>query len=179
MKESNESPVKKIQVKRKEKLFVSSCVFIEKNIAITAAHSVFGACEVKIGSCCASKIIIHPGYNPKKSNYLNDIAIIVFEQQDFSYASINTVCDDELYIRSGFGSRKNKNEKKDFWIRLKRGYERYIEFFDTSSRMGDSGGGIFNFNGELIAIHSTKEGSRIYTVNLSYYKEWITPYINK
>ena len=181
MNETNQyiNSVQKIIVKRQSLSFVSSCVFIAPNIALTAAHSVYGQDSVECLGHVASDVIVHKNYNQKVSNYLNDIAIVIFKRQVSHFVKISEDLIGLKFFRVGFGLRNNKNNRAHFVIDLESAREKFNKFFDVSSVVGDSGGGIFNSRQELVGIHSTKEGNEIYTVNLEYYMDWITPYINK
>lgn len=181
MNEANQyiQSVQKIIVKRGDKSFISSCVFITSKVAITAAHSVFGFDSINCLGFSTSKATIHKAYDPDKSNYLNDLAIIEFNEDVSSFTKISEDLVGPVFHRVGYGLREGENLRTSFIIHLREAKEKYNKFYDITSVIGDSGGGIFNSKNELVGIHSTKEGTETYTANLEYYMDWITPYINR
>jgi hypothetical protein len=181
MNEANQyiQSVQKIITKRGDKSFISSCVFISPSVALTAAHSVEGSDSVSCIGFKAISVTIHPDYDPTKSNFLNDLAIVEFSSDVSSYVSLSEDLVGPVFYRVGFGSREGENLRASFMVHLREACEKYNKFYDLSSAVGDSGGGIFNSNKKLVGIHSTKEGTETYTINLEYFMDWITPYINK
>lgn len=181
MDESNTkfNSVQKIIVKRENASFVSSCVFIDPYTALTAAHSVSNSDSIYFNDNKASFYEVHPGYNKEESNYLNDLAIVRFKKPFQDYAEISPEAVGPIFYRVGVGLRNNRNDRACFLIKLLANKDKFNTFLDYTSVIGDSGGGVFNSKFELIGIHSTKEGNKIYTANLSHYMDWITPYINR
>lgn len=171
--------VQQISVKRGDNSYISSCVFISPRVALTAAHSVYEEESVLCLGHFAKKVIIHKGYDQEKSNFLNDLAIIIFNEDVSDFTKMSEDLIGPLFYRVGFGFRENENKRASFMIHLRESQEKYNKFYDLSSSVGDSGGGIFNSKQELVGIHSTKEGDETYTINLEHYIPWITPYINK
>jgi secreted trypsin-like serine protease len=175
---------------RDNELFTSSCVAIDEYTLLTAAHSAIDVdyafvhlglgYDQKYGERLkVSKFFIHPDYDQKKSNYLNDLAIIKltsplpFFVKTYSIAKLNSF----EVERIGFGGRKGTNNRT--WTHSKVLFEekRFLKLKDENSTIGDSGGPLFNrIIGEyqLVGIHSTLEGTdTTYAVNLSHYEDWI------
>lgn len=168
-----------LKVKRGSASYISSCVFIAPNIALTAAHSVDKCHEIYCMGVKAKNFIIHPEYNSHLSNYLNDIALVFFDKDMGDYSKISETSIQNIYYRCGHGLRNGENNKIVFKIKLLKSYQKFCLFFDSTSVIGDSGGGVYNMDGDLVGIHSTKESHHIYAARLDYYLDWITPYKNK
>lgn len=184
-----------IEVRRGESVYTSTAVALGKRMLLTAAHCIDCAEEAVliIGEDYKrpdsvqeiSQWIVHPGYNPSKSLYENDLAIIYLEEDLPHFTGIesiaeNILLDEKCFLeRIGFGGRNNANVRT--WTNPtyqsttfnKRNYILH----DTLSVIGDSGGPIYKEeNGilKLVGIHSTLEGrDKTYIVNLSMYKDWI------
>ena len=69
-------------------LFFRVSVFVHPFIALTAAHSIDKADEIWVEGRKATHHFIHPAYKPKKSNYLYDIGILIFDKA-YSYSPMN------------------------------------------------------------------------------------------
>lgn len=184
-----------IEIKRGNEVFTSTAVAIGKRLLATAAHCVdcaedvvviigddYQAPETVVG---AAHWVVHPSYNPKKSFYEDDIALIYLDEDLPHFTSIESLnfsgklSDKSFLERIGFGGRGNENVRtwtnpsfesitfnnKNFVLR------------DTLSVIGDSGGPVYKEeNGvlKLVGIHSTKEGdNKTYVVNIHHYKNWI------
>ncbi len=171
--------VQKIIVTRGDKSYVSSCVFVAPNIALTAAHSVIEYDSINCLGHIARNATIHPKYDASISNYLNDLAIIEFKSDFDNYVNMSEDLIGPIFHRVGFGFRAGENLRASFMIHLREANDEFNKFYDLSSVIGDSGGGIFNSKKELVGIHSTKEGDETYTINLEFYMNWITPYIDR
>ncbi|MBD64400.1 MAG: hypothetical protein CME62_04290 [Halobacteriovoraceae bacterium] len=184
-----------IEVERNKKIYTSTAVVVGKNMLITAAHSVdqFDRGAIVVGDSYKNaqdkieikRCYIHPGYNPSKSLYVNDIAVIILNKNLPDNIFIEKIPESislgpgEVLDRVGFGMRENKNIRtwtNPSFVTSTFNLTNFI-LEDTLSVVGDSGGPIYrNNNGELelIGIHSTLEGSnKTYIVNLAYYKDWI------
>lgn len=186
-----------IEVKRGDEVFTSSAVAISRNALLTCAHSVeniedgrvFWDAEYRPHSkkfLKFKKIILHPKYDQKKSNYENDLAIIVLRSNLPSRirpAKINTRAQEARpgmqAHRIGFGARGGANIRT--WTNPEiMGYERDTKSFvlkDSNGQIGDSGGPLFIKVGsayKLFALHSTKEGEdTAYTVSVADHLAWI------
>lgn len=183
-----------LEVRREEGIFTSSAVAIGRNIILTAAHSVDNILEGKIfldshynisssNFIRIKDVIIHEEYSKENSNYLNDIALLVLEENLPSNINIYPIHKGSLLKgnlhRLGFGGRFNQNARN--WTSP--GYiavpcdHRYFNTEDYHSVVGDSGGPLFieTKNGLALAgIHSTLEGKNLtYAVRVSSYLSWI------
>jgi V8-like Glu-specific endopeptidase len=184
-----------IEVKRGNDVFTSTAVALGKRMLVTAAHCVDCAEDVVLiigddykkpdSVTAVSRWIVHPSYNPSKSYYENDLAIIYIDEDLPHFTGLEVVeenvsLDDKCFLeRIGFGGRNNDNvrtwtnptyqsvtfNKKNFVLK------------DSLSVVGDSGGPVYKEeNGilKLIGIHSTLESEdKTYVVNLGAYKGWI------
>jgi len=162
---------------------------------LTAAHSVdqYENGRVLLGdsyrgskkSVKIKRCIVHPAYNPGKSFYENDIAIIVLEHnlpEGIRIERLSTevkITNGEVLDRIGFGMRENKNIRtwsNPTYISNTFGRKNFV-LEDNLSVVGDSGGPIYKNDGgtlRLVGIHSTLEGSnKTYIVNIAKYVEWI------
>ena len=186
-----------IEVKRGDKIFTSTAVAIRRNILLTCAHSVehieggrvFWDAEYKAHSknfVSFKKVVMHPRYNQKKSNYANDLAVIVLDGNLPSKTRPAKVFKDSKRVREGmqvhrlgFGARNGMNCRT--WTNPEvEGYCKDTMSFilkDDRGVVGDSGGPLFykeNGNYQLFALHSTKEGEgRTYTVSVADHLSWI------
>ena len=177
-----------IEVTRNQKLFTSSAVLIRRNVLLTAAHSVediekgyvhlshkYGSDNMRIGF---KKVIIHSGYDKSKSNFNNDIALIILDSnlpKSFKPANLDLSSEikDIVVDRIGFGGRNGLNTRTWTNPLVKETLDNTIVLKDDLSVIGDSGGPIYSKRG-LIAIHSTLEGTnKTYAVYVPAYKEWI------
>jgi secreted trypsin-like serine protease len=184
-----------IEVARDSKVFTSTAVVIGRNMLLTAAHSIdcFDGGRVLLGenyhtakeSIKVKKSIIHPEYNPSKSFFENDLAIVILEHNLPKNIKIESIKEDialapgDILDRVGFGERNNQNIRT--WTNptfKERTFNKknYI-LKDERSVIGDSGGPIFkrqNGQTSLVGIHSTLEGAdKTYIVNISPYISWI------
>lgn len=180
-----------IETKRGDSTYTSSAVAIGRNMLLTAAHSVdcIDSGDVYLQDSGKSirfkKSIIHPGYNPNKSFYLNDIAIIVLEHNLPNNIYIEELDNDidfktgEELQRIGFGLRSNQNLKTWTTPKFEGNTNQNLNLIlkDFNSVIGDSGGPIYKKNNDklnLVGIHSTLEGeSKTYVVNILSYYSWI------
>lgn len=185
-----------IEVVRDGKIYTSTAVAIAPNIILTAAHSVdcLTSARVYLGDdygqrsddqfIDVKRVSIHPGYNPSKSFYENDVAIVFLNRNLPSEMNLEVLSNLEIKIgdkleRIGFGGRNKKNLKT--WTNpIFKGQTFNKKNFileDNKSVIGDSGGPVFyEDNGvkKLLGLHSTLEGeSKTYIVNLSQYSDWI------
>lgn len=181
-----------IEVSRNQKVFTSSAVLIKRNVLLTSAHSVedidkgyvhlshkYGHDNMRVAF---KKVIIHSGYDKKKSNYENDIAIIILEHnlpKNFTPANLDhySKVENISVDRIGFGGRNGKNCRtwtNPFALET---LENTIVLKDTLSVIGDSGGPIFTKNG-LVGIHSTLEGGcKTYAVYVPFFQGWINTHL--
>ncbi|MDP7322195.1 MAG: trypsin-like serine protease [Bacteriovoracaceae bacterium] len=184
-----------IEVTRGGDVFTSTAVALGKRMLLTAAHCVDCAEEIALivgedyrrpdSVKAVHHWVIHPGYNPGKSFYQNDLAIIYLDEDLPHFTALEVIADlpeldQKCFLeRIGFGGRDNHNirtwtnpsymgttfDKKNFILK------------DELSVVGDSGGPVYKEEEgqlKLIGIHSTLEGdNRTYVVNLSCYKDWI------
>ena len=183
-----------IEVKRGNEIFTSSAVAIGRNVLLTAAHSVdcIDTAMIYTGddynqnakSIEVSRWVIHPEYNPSKSLFENDLALIFINENlpiDCFIEDIFNVDlkNGEILSRIGFGARDNMNKKIQVHSEFKQTTlsKLNLVLFDSNSVVGDSGGPIYKQimgNYQLIGLHSTLEGKdKIYVVNLGKYKQWI------
>ena len=184
-----------IEVEKFGKVYTSTAVAIGEKLLLTAAHSVDNMDSAKaltgrsyketIEEVDVQRCIIHPNYDPKKSFYKNDIAIVVLKEELPDCVKIEELPTSsqyekgDVFERIGFGGRNKRNRRT--WTNptySSRTFDRKSFILeDQMSVIGDSGGPIFKDNGdtvELIGIHSTLEGqSKTYIVNLAPYKKWI------
>lgn len=180
-----------IETQREGDIFTSSAVAIGSDLLLTAAHSVsqIDQCKVILGNYIQNapyinveSIYIHEGYDPNKSFYQDDIAIIKLKSklpQRVFPLSIGRINEKETFTRLGFGGRNGCNSLAEFEIELATQSldDKNLIFFDEESVIGDSGGPIIQ-NQKLVGIHSTKDqGGFIYTINLNHYQDWINTQI--
>ena len=183
-----------IEVKRGNDIFTSSAVAIAPQIILTAAHSVEGVDSAKVfldshynmfskNFLKVSDIIIHPEYDQRNSNFLNDIAIIILDKPLPSSVMIHEIHHGNLLqgelARIGFGGRFSQNARNftnPKYIALPCDH-RYFMCEDKFSVVGDSGGPVFIRTEEglkLAGLHSTLEGDKLtYSVKVSSYIKWI------
>ncbi|MEX0798984.1 MAG: trypsin-like serine protease [Bacteriovoracaceae bacterium] len=190
-----------IEVKRGEEVFTSSAVAIQRNILLTCAHSVenFEAGRVfwnprynpeSKNYLSFKKVVIHPDYCQSKSNYANDLAIIVLNGNLPSKARPAKIHANPFSVkkgmqahRIGFGAREGGNIRT--WtnpeiLDYDSGSKSFI-LKDEFGKVGDSGGPVYlKINGKykLFALHSTKEGAdKSYTVSVSDHMHWIEKHL--
>lgn len=184
-----------IEVVRDSKVYTSTAVVIGRNMLLTAAHSIdcFDGGKVLLGDNYATakgsikikKSVIHPEYNPSKSFFENDLAIVILEHNLPKSVKIESINEDIILApgdtldRVGFGERNNQNIRT--WTNptfKERTFNKknYI-LKDERSVIGDSGGPVFKRQDgqtSLVGIHSTLEGTdKTYIVNISPYISWI------
>lgn len=158
---------------------------------LTASHCLVGAVEVKvfyedfetkeISFYEVDSFYLHPKYDLKTSNYVNDIGKIKLKQNLPSIHKIQKVVDLNNYkkdlYRVGFGLRNGENNLTV--IGPIKNFTTYFDFFETYdefSYSGDSGGPIFQKSGKgfnLVGIHSTRENSKCYNLKIFQYLDWI------
>lgn len=184
-----------IEVKRGTEVYTSTAVAIGARTLITAAHCVDCAEDIVLilgddyrtpdSVRTVNSWHVHPSYNPKKSLYENDLAIIYIDEDLPHFTSLEQIYDDidisELSFleRIGFGGRNNENVRT--WtnptFESVTFNKRNFILKDSSSVIGDSGGPVYKEEAgqlKLIGIHSTLEGeNKTYIVNLGEYKDWI------
>lgn len=181
-----------IEVSRDGDVFTSSAVVIKRNVILTAAHSVENIDDgyIHLGTNLDNKnikikfkkVIIHKGYDAKVSNFKNDIAIVILEQnlpahfepvmlsKGISFASATV-------DRIGFGGRNGQNIRTWTNPTVVDYQDSTLILKDNLSVIGDSGGPIY-INNELLAIHSTLEGSdKTYAVYVPNYLGWINDHL--
>ena len=186
-----------IEVKRGENVFTSSAVIIARNVLLTCAHSVEGIQGGRVfwdaqyqpdssNFVKFKRVVLHPNYDQKKSNYENDLAIIVLRNNLPSKARCAKISSSSLGIcegmqahRIGFGAREGVNVRT--WTNPEiKSYDHVTKTFvlhDCYGHVGDSGGPLFVKVGtsyRLFALHSTREGEdKTYTVSVADHLPWI------
>jgi V8-like Glu-specific endopeptidase len=188
-----------IEVTRPKGVFTCTGVALTPTILATAAHCLEGeiqkvrvftgsSYDPKNPSFAVKEFKIHPGYQPKKSAYRNDIARIILEDKLPDSIKIYQVFEPgpvtgKIY-RFGFGARNKKNIRTAITPTYRRLNidEEVLELDDTFSRSGDSGGPIYIENGDdikVIAVHSTfshgPEGRYSFNPLLAQYKNFLFP----
>jgi V8-like Glu-specific endopeptidase len=177
-----------IEVKRNSQVFTSSAVVIKRNVILTAAHSVENIDEghIHLGHSFSTnnpkikfkKVIIHQGYDKSKSNYKNDIAVVILESnlpETVRPVTLATNGPDlsEVVDRIGFGGREGKNLRTWTNPTIVAHHDDTLVLNDSLSVIGDSGGPIYHKQ-QLLGIHSTLEGQdRTYAVYVPNYVKWI------
>lgn len=186
-----------IEVKRGEDVFTSSAVVIARNALLTCAHSVdqieggrvFWDAQYRPHSkkfVKFKRVVVHPGYDPRKSNYENDLAVVILKNNLPSRTRPTKIWDHPELLsegaqahRIGFGARSGANIRTWTNPEIMR-YEKSSKSFvlrDCHGRIGDSGGPLFIKDGaayKLFALHSTKEGEDTsYTVSVADHMPWI------
>ena len=188
-----------LEITRKDKVYTCSAVAITKNVLLTAAHCVDDITSARAmldtTYCADSKnaiaiknVQLHPGYNPKLSNFKDDIAIVFLEHN--LPAAINTasiewqldVSDIHAIMRIGFGGRNNLNTRTlQGPTQLTFYSNKTINLKDEDAVVGDSGGPIYAKTAQgykLLAVHSTLEGTnKTYSTYVIGYKEWIESHL--
>lgn len=184
-----------IEVTRGNEIFTSSAVAIGPGLILTAAHCVDCADEIVLilgdnyktpdSVINVNKWIIHQDYNPNKSLYENDLAILFLDDDLPHFINFEMIEEEvsmdkhSLIERIGFGGRSDENIRT--WITPDFvGHtfnKKNLVFNDTHSVIGDSGGPIYleeEGRLKLIGIHSTLEGDSLtYAVNLSKFRDWV------
>lgn len=177
-----------IEVNRSGNFFTSSAVVIRRNVILTAAHSVENIDEGYIHlahhynqsnqKIKFKKVIIHSEYNKDKSNYKNDIALVILENnlpesiKPAKFLEHNEFSDFNV-DRIGFGGRNGKNLRTWTNPKIVDQKEDTLILKDELSVIGDSGGPIYKDN-KLVGIHSTLEGNdKTYAVYVPNYLGWI------
>src|SRR5690554_6510046 len=80
-----------LEASRQGEIFTSSAMAIARNVALACAHSVenidggklYWDDQYRLGSkrfVRFKKVLIHPGYDQSRSNYADDLALIVLER---------------------------------------------------------------------------------------------------
>ena len=187
-----------LEVTRPEGVFTSTAVAISPDTIVTAAHSLDGkVLKVRVSQdaeyTSKGKFIqvesfeIHPDYNPKVSNFQNDIAKIKLKKPLPANTMIYPLIKgpfsvDGNFIRLGYGTREGKNIRTLITpsFRGMKNFQNTLELDDTFSFSGDSGGPVYLMrNGQmyLVAIHSTysfgPEGKFSYNPMLSTHRNWL------
>jgi V8-like Glu-specific endopeptidase len=188
-----------IEVTRPNGVFTCTGVAVSPKVLLTAAHCLSGEIkkirvftqekyDPKLPSFESASFEVHPGYNPNKSQYQNDIAKIILKETLPSSIIIHPVFKEQYLLgdlyRFGFGERGKKNIRTVITpkFRVIKTQEGILELDDTFSRSGDSGGPIFvEKDGviKLVAIHSTfshgPQGRFSYNPMVNAYLPWIFP----
>jgi V8-like Glu-specific endopeptidase len=178
-----------IEVMRDKSIFTSSSVAIKRNVLLTAAHSVEDieegyvhlsySYQSKTQKIKFKKVIIHNDYDKHKSNFKNDIALIILEKnlpEEIRPVSIGDLNFSPTLNRIGFGERNGLNNRT--WtnpvFKDLEEDKKTVILNDQLSVIGDSGGPLIDSQNQLIGIHSTLEGnSKTYAVFVPAYKDWI------
>ena len=163
-----------------ENHYSCSGVLIKPNVVATNAHCGVDAVEIRVSNnhrldwdtekdwrtATKSNIYVHPEYNIEKSDYENDIALLVLDRDfdhNINYAPLlpknETLEHGQLVERVGYGGRQSfktgflgigpKNKKtlvgayfKEELTETKKGASNFVTY-DKLSVQGDSGGPIF------------------------------------
>jgi secreted trypsin-like serine protease len=164
-----------IEIKRTQATYTCSGVIVSKSVVLTAAHCLEGnVLRVRVFTqekyhpknpyLVVKHFMIHPDYDVNASNYFSDLGKIYLASKIPSKINIISIHPDRNFrgeiIRSGFGKRNNLNTRTNIVSFLKKSHpeEKSLQFYETDSQSGDSGGPIFlvqNNKISLIAIHST------------------------
>jgi secreted trypsin-like serine protease len=191
-----------IETQRNHQTFTASGVLLTPQIVLTTAHVVDGVDQVRISTqptyqpsessqwteVLKNGCIIHPDYNPKKSFFKHDIALLflktpvqgIFPTTDILSQNI-PLYEGEKMERFGYGGRDGKNTciKRYPTVGLTHLAGQNFETFDHDAVMGDSGGPLYVWRGNrryLVGLHSTLDllaGNKTYVVRVPYYWNWI------
>ncbi len=164
-----------IEVRRSSGLFTCSGVAVSSTVIVTAGHCLEGnilGVRVFTGarynptdlSLEVKSYRVHPGYNPKTSRYICDLAKINLAQKLPRSIRVHPIylgsnLRGEIF-RFGFGERSGRNARTIITPTLKylNAAEEVLELYDDFSRSGDSGGPVFLNSGDdvqVMAVHST------------------------
>lgn len=179
-----------IKIKKKGKYYFCSAVAVSPKILLTAAHCLDTANELLVFKEKRSLAIVgfekHPKYNPSNSLFRFDVGVIELKKNlplTTKIYSISNTKGDQPIIRVGFGGRNGKNKMtivKD--LKPLDFGNSFIKTKDVRSVSGDSGGALFQKNGEelnLVAIHSTIDGKISFNPSLSLGDPWLKSKIKK
>ena len=188
-----------LEITRHNEVYTCSAVAITRNVLLTAAHCVQGLTSARAmleasydphseQAIAFKDYHIHPGYNAKKSNFNDDIAIVILEHnlpEHKNLAVIDWHLDTKSILaieRIGFGGRDDCNTRT--WTNpseLTFYSSKAITLKDENAVIGDSGGPVFakTLKGlRLIGIHSTLEGkNKTYSCYVASYKKWIESHL--
>jgi hypothetical protein len=186
-----------VEISRGERTFICSGFFVTPKKILTSAHCLDGlVSQVRIFThnkynnqnefLKIQDFHIHPEYDPLISNFHADIAVI-----ELKYPYVKLIKTPEIncqknlwgsFVRLGFGKRLEENQRTSLLLKLKRNLPEssYLEFFETDSQSGDSGGPIYLVNDKkisLLAIHSTLSfgplGRYSFNPKICSFKKWI------
>lgn len=179
-----------IKAKKNGTYYFCSAVAVNKTFLLTAAHCLDSAQEVlvfnKSESLAIKNFEKHPKYNRAKSFFRFDVGVIELKAPLASDIKIYTIANtrgDIPLIRVGFGGRDGQN--KMTVVRNLNPLDignSFIKTKDLTSVSGDSGGALFQKNGEklnLVAIHSTIDGKLSFNPSLSLSDPWLKSKIDK
>ena len=179
---------------------ICSGVILNPHLVLTTAHCAEGATSmtvvfdvekgaqaVKKEKVLPAQMKVHPGYEPKKSLYKNDLVLLFLKnpaplelKMIRKIPEKNSLVSGDRLIRIGVGMRNGKNLRNvTNPIYVGKPAQGVLETSDIFSYFGDSGGPLYNFKYELIAIHSTlddfdgKKTPHAFSVYLPDYQEWI------
>lgn len=186
-----------LEVTRPTGVFTCTGVAVSQSLIVTAAHCLEGEIKkVRVftqdrynptqASLEISSFTVHPQYNPKVSQYRNDIAKITMKLPLPTFIRLYPIHEGNIVIgdiyRFGFGARNKINARTVITPKFRRINiaEEVVELDDTFSRSGDSGGPIFvqrDDKIQILAIHSTfshgPQGKFSFNPLLSAYLPWI------
>lgn len=186
-----------IEVTRESGVFTCSGIAVSNQTVVTAAHCLEGGVKkIRIftqesyrpnqPSLEISGYSLHPEYDPKKSQFLSDIAKIQMKEKLPSQIRLYPIYTSSeikgnLY-RFGFGARNEKNVRTVITPAFKQINKelKVVELNDVFSRSGDSGGPVYIQQGNhtyILAIHSTfshgPKGNYSFNPLLAPYLSWI------
>lgn len=175
-------------------VYTCSGVAISDQIILTSAHCMDNSAgnvkillddEYKAGTKNYIEIDYyykHEKYHGPRSFFKYDISILFLKKKlpkTIKPVKIGPFIKEGKFFRVGYGGRNNENKKKIIAIEPKQLVLKntYLEFKDSDSVIGDSGGPVFvtdNKQISLVGLHSTVEdGQKTYSVNLIKLKEWV------
>ncbi len=191
-----------IETTRNGNTFSCSGVAIGQKVVLTSAHCVDGISSAIVSTdhiykkehgtfarVTANGIRIHPGYNPGRSLFKNDIAVLLLDNALLSAlvevsAQIQAASSPVKLERIGFGGRNGENRRTWTEVILESEIDGTFFSLDSLSVAGDSGGPLYQRHAghlRLVGIHSTAIADpignqmmfRSAAVSITAHAEWI------
>ncbi len=186
-----------IEVTRTKGVFTCTGIAVSKELIITAAHWLEGVVkkvrvftqqsyDPKQSYLEVKSFEVHPDYNPKKSQFIADVAKIKMKEKipaDINLYPIYTSQEISGNIyRFGFGLRNKKNIRTVITPTFRQldPELQVVQLNDMFSKSGDSGGPVYlqqNNQTYILAIHSTfshgPQGNYSFNPLLAPYLAWI------